>query len=145
VGSVGRPASHVRTAVVVTASSGLAGSMREILRLPGQLAALWRTAVAAWMPGHGISDPGFLQPARPMFTIGGWVVASILRPDREEDLDELSTAPGALSMSPGVSGVTTPDEGHLSVPWLMRRARVPSFASVSCTRLTEPLPLPTCS
>jgi GTP 3',8-cyclase len=36
-----------------------------------QLAALWRTAVAAKLPGHGISDPGFLQPARPMSAIGG--------------------------------------------------------------------------
>jgi cyclic pyranopterin phosphate synthase len=36
-----------------------------------QLADLWRTAVAAKLPGHGISDPGFLQPARPMSAIGG--------------------------------------------------------------------------
>jgi GTP 3',8-cyclase len=35
------------------------------------LAGLWRTAVAAKLPGHGISDPGFLQPARPMSAIGG--------------------------------------------------------------------------
>jgi GTP 3',8-cyclase len=36
-----------------------------------QLAALWRRAVAAKLPGHGINDPGFLQPARPMSAIGG--------------------------------------------------------------------------
>ncbi len=36
-----------------------------------QLAGLWRTAVAAKLPGHGINDPGFLQPARPMSAIGG--------------------------------------------------------------------------
>ena len=36
-----------------------------------QIAALWRTAVATKLPGHGISDPGFLQPARPMSAIGG--------------------------------------------------------------------------
>jgi GTP 3',8-cyclase len=36
-----------------------------------QLAALWRQAVAAKLPGHGINDPGFLQPARPMSAIGG--------------------------------------------------------------------------
>jgi GTP 3',8-cyclase len=35
------------------------------------LAALWRRAVAAKLPGHGINDPGFLQPARPMSAIGG--------------------------------------------------------------------------
>jgi GTP 3',8-cyclase len=37
----------------------------------GQLAAIWRQAVAAKLPGHGINDPGFLQPARPMSAIGG--------------------------------------------------------------------------
>ncbi|HEY6279790.1 MAG TPA: GTP 3',8-cyclase MoaA [Streptosporangiaceae bacterium] len=37
----------------------------------GELAALWRAAVAAKLPGHGINDPGFLQPARPMSAIGG--------------------------------------------------------------------------
>jgi GTP 3',8-cyclase len=36
-----------------------------------QLAAIWRRAVAAKLPGHGINDPGFLQPARPMSAIGG--------------------------------------------------------------------------
>jgi cyclic pyranopterin phosphate synthase len=36
-----------------------------------ELAQLWRRAVAAKLPGHGINDPGFLQPARPMSAIGG--------------------------------------------------------------------------
>jgi cyclic pyranopterin phosphate synthase len=36
-----------------------------------ELAAIWRRAVAAKLPGHGINDPGFLQPARPMSAIGG--------------------------------------------------------------------------
>jgi cyclic pyranopterin phosphate synthase len=36
-----------------------------------ELAGLWRAAVAAKLPGHGINDPGFLQPARPMSAIGG--------------------------------------------------------------------------
>jgi GTP 3',8-cyclase len=36
-----------------------------------QLAAIWCRAVAAKLPGHGINDPGFLQPARPMSAIGG--------------------------------------------------------------------------
>jgi GTP 3',8-cyclase len=35
------------------------------------LAGIWRHAVAAKLPGHGINDPGFLQPARPMSAIGG--------------------------------------------------------------------------
>jgi cyclic pyranopterin phosphate synthase len=36
-----------------------------------QLAVSWRRAVAVKLPGHGINDPGFLQPARPMSAIGG--------------------------------------------------------------------------
>jgi cyclic pyranopterin phosphate synthase len=36
-----------------------------------ELAGIWRRAVAVKLPGHGISDPGFLQPARPMSAIGG--------------------------------------------------------------------------
>ena len=36
-----------------------------------ELAGLWRRAVAAKLPGHGINNPGFLPPARPMSAIGG--------------------------------------------------------------------------
>jgi cyclic pyranopterin phosphate synthase len=36
-----------------------------------ELATMWTTAVAAKLPGHGINEPGFLQPARPMSAIGG--------------------------------------------------------------------------
>jgi len=36
-----------------------------------ELAAIWEKAVAVKLPGHGINDPGFLQPARPMSAIGG--------------------------------------------------------------------------
>jgi GTP 3',8-cyclase len=36
-----------------------------------ELAGIWRRAVAAKLPGHGINEPGFLQPARPMSAIGG--------------------------------------------------------------------------
>ena len=36
-----------------------------------ELADRWRLAVAGKLPGHGINDPGFLQPARPMSAIGG--------------------------------------------------------------------------
>jgi len=35
------------------------------------IAQAWRRAVAGKLPGHGINDPGFLQPARPMSAIGG--------------------------------------------------------------------------
>ena len=36
-----------------------------------ELAAMWTKAVAAKLPGHGINEPGFLQPVRPMSAIGG--------------------------------------------------------------------------
>jgi cyclic pyranopterin phosphate synthase len=35
------------------------------------LAGRWIAAVAGKRPGHGIDDPSFLQPARPMSAIGG--------------------------------------------------------------------------
>ena len=31
----------------------------------------WQAAVAVKLPGHGIDDPTFLQPPRPMSAIGG--------------------------------------------------------------------------
>jgi cyclic pyranopterin phosphate synthase len=36
-----------------------------------ELAERWRVAMAGKLPGHGIDDPGFLQPSRPMSAIGG--------------------------------------------------------------------------
>jgi cyclic pyranopterin phosphate synthase len=36
-----------------------------------ELAERWRAAMWRKLPGHGIDDPGFLQPARPMSAIGG--------------------------------------------------------------------------
>ena len=36
-----------------------------------ELADLWVAAVAGKQPGHGIDDPAFLQPDRPMSAIGG--------------------------------------------------------------------------
>ena len=37
-----------------------------------ELADRWRRAVAGKLPGHGINDPSFLQPDRPMSAIGGF-------------------------------------------------------------------------
>ncbi|GAB3213227.1 GTP 3',8-cyclase MoaA [Marinactinospora endophytica] len=36
-----------------------------------EIAQRWRAAVAGKLPGHGINDPSFLQPSRPMSAIGG--------------------------------------------------------------------------
>jgi GTP 3',8-cyclase len=35
------------------------------------IADRWRAAVSSKLPGHGINDPSFLQPDRPMSAIGG--------------------------------------------------------------------------
>ncbi len=36
-----------------------------------ELADRWRRAMRGKLPGHGINDPSFLQPVRPMSAIGG--------------------------------------------------------------------------
>jgi GTP 3',8-cyclase len=36
-----------------------------------ELVARWERCIAVKLPGHGINDVGFLQPARPMSAIGG--------------------------------------------------------------------------
>lgn len=36
-----------------------------------ELAERWKTAMWVKLPGHGINDPSFLQPTRPMSAIGG--------------------------------------------------------------------------
>ena len=49
-------------------------NLRDAMRAGAGDAALadhWRRAVAVKLPGHGINNPGFLRPARPMSAIGG--------------------------------------------------------------------------
>jgi cyclic pyranopterin phosphate synthase len=36
-----------------------------------EIAGRWVAAMATKLPGHGINDPSFLQPDRPMSAIGG--------------------------------------------------------------------------
>lgn len=48
--------------------------LREFLRsgaTDAEIATAWATAMWGKLPGHGIDDPGFLQPDRPMSAIGG--------------------------------------------------------------------------
>ena len=48
--------------------------LRGLLRGGGtdeQIAELWRAITWGKLPGHGIDDPSFLQPDRPMSAIGG--------------------------------------------------------------------------
>ena len=43
----------------------------SLARVFDALEAAWRAAMWAKPAGHGINDPGFIQPARPMSAIGG--------------------------------------------------------------------------
>ncbi|MCL2583594.1 MAG: GTP 3',8-cyclase MoaA, partial [Streptosporangiales bacterium] len=48
--------------------------LRKLLRSGASdedIAESWKAAVASKLPGHGINDPSFLQPDRPMSAIGG--------------------------------------------------------------------------
>jgi cyclic pyranopterin phosphate synthase len=61
---------QVRNCLFARTESNLRDPMRAGVS-DDELAVRWRAAVAAKLPGHGINDPGFLQPARPMSAIGG--------------------------------------------------------------------------
>jgi GTP 3',8-cyclase len=61
---------QVRNCLFAREESDLRGPLRAGAS-DDELADRWRRAVAAKLPGHGINDPGFLQPARPMSAIGG--------------------------------------------------------------------------
>ena len=61
---------QVRNCLFARTESDLRGPLRAGAS-DEELAAAWRRAVAVKLPGHGINDPSFLQPDRPMSAIGG--------------------------------------------------------------------------
>src|SRR5579871_5589117 len=61
---------QVRNCLFARTESDLRGPLRAGAS-DAELADRWRRAVAAKLPGHGINDPSFLQPDRPMSSIGG--------------------------------------------------------------------------
>jgi cyclic pyranopterin phosphate synthase len=61
---------QVRNCLFARVESDLRGPLRAGAG-DAELAAQWQRAVAAKLPGHGINDPSFLQPDRPMSAIGG--------------------------------------------------------------------------
>jgi GTP 3',8-cyclase len=82
IGSVTRPFCGACDRVRLTADGQIRNclfaqeesNLRDPMRAGAQdeeLAGLWAKAVAVKLPGHGINEPGFLQPARPMSAIGG--------------------------------------------------------------------------
>jgi GTP 3',8-cyclase len=61
---------QIRNCLFAREESDLRGLLRDGAS-DEQLAERWTSAVAAKLPGHGINDPSFLQPDRPMSAIGG--------------------------------------------------------------------------
>ena len=61
---------QVRNCLFARTESDLRGPLRDGAS-DAELAERWQRAVAGKLPGHGINDPSFLQPDRPMSAIGG--------------------------------------------------------------------------
>jgi len=61
---------QIRNCLFAREESDLRGPMRAGAT-DAELAARWRAAIIAKKAGHGIDDPTFLQPDRPMSAIGG--------------------------------------------------------------------------
>ena len=61
---------QIRNCLFAREESDLRTPMREGAS-DEELADRWRIATLSKLPGHGIDDPSFLQPTRPMSAIGG--------------------------------------------------------------------------
>lgn len=61
---------QLRTCLFAREESDLRGPLRDGMA-DRDIAERWVIAVQGKLPGHGINDPSFLQPDRPMSAIGG--------------------------------------------------------------------------
>jgi cyclic pyranopterin phosphate synthase len=61
---------QLRSCLFARTESDLRGPLRAGAR-DDELAAQMQRLMASKLAGHGIDDPGFLQPDRPMSAIGG--------------------------------------------------------------------------
>ena len=61
---------QIRNCLFARTENDLRGPLRAGAS-DAELAGRWQRAVAVKLPGHGINDPSFLQPDRPMSAIGG--------------------------------------------------------------------------
>ena len=57
---------QIRNCLFARTESDLRTPLRAGARSEEEIAARWVAAVAGKQPGHGINDPSFLQPDRPM-------------------------------------------------------------------------------
>jgi cyclic pyranopterin phosphate synthase len=72
---------QVRNCLFARTESDLRSTLRAGAS-DAELAEQWQQAVAIKLPGHGINDPSFLQPDRPMSAIGGCAQPARPRPGR---------------------------------------------------------------
>jgi cyclic pyranopterin phosphate synthase len=61
---------QIRNCLFARSESDLRSALRSGAT-DAEIADQWRAAVSSKLPGHGINDPAFLQPDRPMSAIGG--------------------------------------------------------------------------
>ena len=61
---------QIRNCLFARSESDLRAALRSGAT-DAEIADRWRAAVSSKLPGHGINDPAFLQPDRPMSAIGG--------------------------------------------------------------------------
>lgn len=61
---------QVRNCLFATTETDLRGLLRSGAS-DAEVASAWQAAMWGKKPGHGINDPSFLQPDRPMSAIGG--------------------------------------------------------------------------
>src|ERR1700728_4334379 len=61
---------QIRNCLFARSESDLRSALRSGAA-DAEIADQWRAAVSSKLPGHGINDPAFLQPDRPMSAIGG--------------------------------------------------------------------------
>jgi cyclic pyranopterin phosphate synthase len=61
---------QIRNCLFAREESDLRGALRGGAD-DDEIAERWRAAMWVKKPGHGIDDPSFLQPERPMSAIGG--------------------------------------------------------------------------
>jgi GTP 3',8-cyclase len=61
---------QIRNCLFAREESDLRGALRAGAD-DEEIARRWLAAMATKLPGHGIDDPAFLQPTRPMSAIGG--------------------------------------------------------------------------
>jgi cyclic pyranopterin phosphate synthase len=74
IGSVTRPFCGACDRVRLTADGQIRNCLFAAMRSGAdddEIAERWRSAVRIKKAGHGIDDPSFLQPSRPMSAIGG--------------------------------------------------------------------------